>query len=306
MKKTLITGALLTSVLLFTGCDNNTSDNETHEHGDDTRVVVFYNATENYHYGYDVAEEQLINLNETSYSHDGEDVNITNFNLTASEIGKPFIWLDNKGDTNESNDEQKLIMTKSTYNYATDGNITWEDFYYLGHFHSEEENGETHYHLAAHSNDEFDTTAVKKVAALKRINIYLSAQNQLEQNLTNTIPSGANGLCGFYTKIDHEHEEKTHFAMGNNGTIYIYDENITALQDEVVVHTSCTAGEMGISGVEEGVWVYLADSQKVHVVDSHDDGVYHVHETHNVSEYVGDGKSIKTMVSIEPVSSDDH
>jgi hypothetical protein len=291
------------AISLFSGCDQDDDDNssnydssnddssnneEEHEH-EDTRNIFFYNSETNTHLAYSIPNTELIDLNQEMH---GEH-NISNFNMSSTQSGKPFIWLDYKGDENASNDEEKIVMFKSDFNF--DNNVTWEDFYYLGHFHTEDDGSNS---LAAHSNLEFNVTAGAKVSALIRLNKYIDEQQELKSTFETKI---GNNICGVYTNIDDEDFSKTYFVMQIDGKLKIYDES-KSLKDEIMLDgiTSCDSDQMGMSGVEGGIWLFLADTQKIYEVDSHDDGVYHVHQTLDISEYTGD-KNIKAMVSIKPL-----
>jgi len=302
MKKNLIVSSAVVLGLLagFSGCgssnDSRGSAAELPELESDGKTIVFYSASANTQYAYTVDDSSVLNLQGATDS-EGED--ITNFNMKDGDEGKLFVWIDNKGDDNASNDEEKIVMFDQNYSYATDGNATYEDFYYLGHFHAHEEDGETEYHLAAHSNDEFNVTTGAKFEALQRLNEYLAEQNRLEQNLTNTIPAEANGLCGFHTFVNEE-GDTFYFAVGTNGTVYIYDQTTNFL-DSVAVTDSCSENEFGISSTEDGVLYFDSTSQKVYAIDSHEDGIYHVHSSWELGEeLIGVGKTAEMMVAIEP------
>lgn len=305
------------SALLLTGCGSSGSgakeevshkheDEHSHEHSHsgEKRTLIFYSSDTNDHYAYNLAEKEITNLNEKSF--EGED--ISNFNLLSNEKGKPFIWLDNKGDSDESNDEQKIIMFKDSYSYEKNGDATWEDFYYLGHFHKETENGKTHYHLAAHKNSEFNVTSGKKVEAIKRLNTYLKEQNDLEKKLEDKISKEdeAEGLCGFIKYEDHKKQKEFIYAMAQNGKLFIYNEDLSKKIDEVTVSSSCTKNKMGLSTIENGVWVYLNHSKKIYIIDTHGDGVYHKHATLELNDYLGEGKDATSMVSLVPAEGHEH
>lgn len=302
MQKNLVISSTIVLGLLagFSGCsssDNRGSSKELPELESDGKAIVFYSASANTQYAYTVDDGSVLNLQGPTDS-EGED--ITNFNMEDGDEGKLFVWVDDKGDTNSSNDEEKIVMFDQAYSYAADGNATWENFYYLGHFHAHEEDGKTEYHLAAHSNDEFNVTSGAKFDALQRLNQYLEVQNRLEQNLTNTIPAEANGLCGFHTFVNEE-GTTYYVAVGTNGTIYIYDENIsTPFLDSVAITDSCSENEFGISSTEDGVLYFDNATQKVFAVDSHEDGIFHVHSSWGLDELIGVGKTAEMMVAIEP------
>lgn len=290
MKKNTIKNiALIFGATLVLGGCGSSSDNNTQadplELESDGKTLVFYSASTNEQYAFDVDTQNTTDL-----------TTITNFNTNASQKGKLFVWIDNKGDTDSSNDESKIIMLKQDYSFATDGNATWEDFYYLGHFHEDNKN----YSLAAHNSNEFNVTSGAKYDAIVRLNHYLAQQYSLEQNLSNAIPAAANGLCGFHT-FKGEENETFYYAVGKNGTVYIYDENITTYLDSVAVVQSCTPNEFGISSTEDGVLFFSADTQKVYAIDSHEDGIYHQHSSWDLSQLIGSGKSAQMMVAIQPL-----
>jgi len=302
MKKhsSILSALILGTSLIFTACGSDSkSDNNTQadplELESDGKTLLFYGASTNEQYAYNVEKATLTDLNNNN------DEDLTNFAMGANDNGKFVIWIDNKGDNNASNDEEKVVMFNKDYSYSDDGNATWEDFYYLGHYHAEVENGETHHHLAAHANEEFNVTSGAKFAAIGRLNAFLASEASTQSSLTNTL-SGTTTLCGFKTVTNDN--GTLHYAMGVNGTLYIYDDTF-ALEDSVSVTDSCEKNMMGISAVshhdEDGVVVFEANSQKLYVVDSHDDDVFHVHTTYDVSKVLGSGKSAKMMTSLVPV-----
>lgn len=294
---------ILGAVLVLSGCgsssDNSSDSAKTDplELESDGKTLIFYSALANSQYGFEVDSQKIINLQQST-DDDGND--ISNFNIATSNRGKLFIWIDDKGDSNLSNDESKVLMFKQDYSFKDDGNASWEDFYYLGHFHGETENSKTTYHLAAHSNAEFNVTSGAKYDAIVRINRYLATQNTLENNLSNILPTEANGLCGFYTSIKEE-GESLYYAMGKNGTLYIYDKDMSKL-DSVTITDICEENKFGISSTEDGVLLFSEHTQKVYAVDSHDDGIYHMHTSWDVSRFIGSGNMAEMMVGLEPLT----
>jgi len=295
MKQAIFTYTAAAALFLFTGCGSSSSgtDSASLELESDGKTLFFYSASTNEQYAFDVDTQQVTDLN------DATDAELINFNMDTSQHGRFFVWVDDKGDTNASNDEEKLVMFRNDYDYAIDGNASWEDFYYLGHFHEHEEDGVTSYELAAHSSDEFNVTSGAKYDAMVRLNTYLQAQQTLKTDLATLLPAAANGLCS-YLHFENDEGETKSFVMGTNGVMYIYDAGNTLL-DSTVVASSCTADEVGISATEDGVLVFDAFTQKLYAVDSHEDGIYHVHTSWNVSELIGDGHSAQMMVGIEPL-----
>ncbi|MEA1983451.1 MAG: hypothetical protein U9N39_07895 [Campylobacterota bacterium] len=172
------------------------------------KALFFYGASSNDHYAFDTQTAALTNLN-------SGDTGLEEFKIENNESGRLFVWIDNKGDDNTSNDEDKVLMFKDTYSFSDDGNATYNDFYYLGHFHGESE-------LAAHTNEEFDPTRIGAVAddakakALVRLNTYLKEQDTLKNILAARSELDATSICDFYTvthndddyEEDHDHEDE--------------------------------------------------------------------------------------------------
>jgi len=304
--------SILAAMFVLSGC-GSTSDNSRvstknfPELESDGKTLVFYSASANEQNAYTVDDGSVLNL-QGATNEEGED--ITKFNMKASEHGKLFVWIDNKGDDNASNDEGKIIMFDQDYSYAPGNNATWEDFYYLGHFHkhTNEETNEIEYHLAAHSNDEFNVTAGGKYNAMIRLNTYLAEQYTLEQNLSTTLTNETENknneeLCGFHTFVNEE-GKTFYFAMGTSGTMFIYNENISYVDKTSLTGVdSCIENQFGMSSTEDGVLYFSEETQQLHLIDSHDGGtVWHEHTTFDLEELLGAGKTAEMMVGIAPVT----
>lgn len=303
MKKNYFTpiAATAATLLMLSGCgsDSSTSDSVSDplELESDGKTLIFYSASTNEQYAFDVDSEHTTNLNGAS---DAQGNDLSNFNMSASEQGRLFVWVDNKGDDDVSNDEDKVLMFRQEYDFARDGNATWEDFYYLGHYHRHtDENNITNYYLAAHDNSEFNVTSGGKYDAIVRLNTYLAAQENLKTELAALLPAEANGVCAFH-QFENEEGEPFYYVMGSNGTMYVYDAAYT-FKDSVAVSSSCESNGVGISSTEDGVLLFLSDTQKVYSVDSHEDGIYHVHNSWDLSNLLGNGKSAQMMVGIQPL-----
>jgi len=305
MTKTIFTytAAATAALLLLSGCGDsgsNGSGGSSLALESDGKTLLFYSASTNDQYAFDVDSEKTTDLNGAA---DAQGHDLTNFNMDPSEQGRLFVWVDNKGDTDPSNDEEKVVMFKSGYDIATDGNVTWEDFYYLGHYHgTTDDNNVTTYYLAAHSNDEFNVTDGAKYSAMLRLNAYLLEQENLKNELAALLPAQANGLCAFHT-FENEEGETFYYAMGDNGTMYIYDAAHDFL-DSVAVAAACEPDGVGMSSGEDGVLLFVSETQKLYMIDSHEDGIYHVHTEWELSELIGGGKSAQMMVGIQPLVSE--
>lgn len=304
--KTMTAATLAAFSILLSACGSS-SDSETEQSAIDlestNEVLYFYGASSEDHYAFYTQTQTIENLNED---------NKTDMS-GANPTGRLFVWVDNRGDDNASNDEAKVVMFKSDYDFVTDGDATFDDFYYLDHLSA----GERH----PHENVEFDPNRVGavpgdgKALAMQRLNTYMAEQIQLKQDIANVNDSEGNSIlavddiCNFHTTA-HEHEgaiEKMHFVIGKNGALYTYEnENGTIeFKDSTKVADSCEVGKSGISSAEEGVLVYLGTTSKLYLVDSHDGGDSHVHSTWDLSEILGAGRSLDMMVGIGEVEHDD-
>ena len=305
MKKTVLKNMalLLGATLLFSGCGSDSDDKAEEQQTSypdlesAKQILYFYSASTNDHYAFDVTTETLENLN---------DDNVTAMSSTDS--GKLFYFRDNTtGDTNASNDVDKVLMLKDTYSFAVDGNITWEDFYYLDHLHD----GGRH----PHANDEFNVTSGGKYNSMIRLNQYLAEQEQLKNSLESSITNesivgsgqSAPALCDFYTVIHADENETHYFALGTNGKVYTFDDNTTNFKDVTLVSSAgCEVGKSGMVAAQDGVLVYLGSTSKLYLVDSHEDGVSHVHSEWNLSELIGSGHGIDMMVGIGALEEEAH
>jgi len=309
-KKSIIKSAVVLALLTtLSGCGSDDSRGEESslpELESDGQTLLFYSASANTQYAYTVDNGSVLNLQGETNS-EGED--ISNFNTQNTLEGQLFVWIDDKGDTDASNDESKVVMFKQDYSYTDDGNATFEDFSYLGHFHEHEDEGEMEYHLAAHSNAEFDFSDLNeeqkavdpKYLAMVRLNKYLAEQNELEQNLTAQLPDAANGLCGFQ-KATNDENETSYYAMGKNGKMYKYDESLQYVSSTVITGVdSCTENEFGMSPTEDGVLYFSKATQKVYSIDAHEGGEFHVHNSWGLDEILGAGKTADMMVAIAPL-----
>ncbi len=298
--KTITAATLAALTLMLSACGGGDSEEEQQTAGvpdleSAKKVLYVYGASSNDHYAYFVESGRVENLN---------DDNVTE--LQSSETGRLFYFRDNTtSDTNASNDVDKVIMFKSTYSFSNDGNATWEDFYYLDHLSGDERH--------PHDNDEFNVTSGSKFNAMNRLNQYLADQEQLKNALEASISNesivgsgqAATEICDFYT-VHHE-DEKHYFALGTNGKLYTFDNNTTDFQDATTITTAgCEVGKSGIVAAQEGVLVYLGSTSKIYLLDSHDEGVTHVHSSWDLSEVLSGGKSIDMMVGIGALESEEH
>jgi hypothetical protein len=321
MKKILMAGAAAAAIMM-TGCGGGSSsaDGADYEEGlsEGLTFVMFDNVTSE-QYSYETAHAEVEDLN-----IEGENYDMTGKN------GKLVVWtqhmVDDEGNETE---EQKVVMLNEIYDITIDGNVTYEDFHYLGHFHTNEETNESEF--AAHSADEFDlseetneTIIAKKQAALDSLSAHLlereEIRGELEEALFNVNATG--DLCNFIVVGEHEeHDDNVtdeehgapHIALTTDGYVYVFEENATThelVQDGVHFLlggvTNCTETMSDIMQVgEHGVAIFSAQTQKLYMVDKHEEGEsttygtdFHVHNTVEISEIMPAGFTPTSVVAI--------
>jgi len=304
LKKTVLPILLLIAI---SGCDSDNDNNNGSNGADlpDEKTLVFYNQTTADQYSYDTDSETAGDLNADATS---------NFYMVGEDTGRLFYWPD---EYTEGEVDEKIVMLKADYDYATDGNITHEDFIYLGHFHDEA--------LAAHSADEFDPASesysAAKGEALVRLNTYLAEQDAIRTEITEALETVAptEALCNFFVPSHHHDEEEgeeeesiPHYALSDAGKLYVFEENTSAelesIQSAISLEgvDSCTAMGSGMTAYgEHGVLVFSSDSQKLYLVDSH--GLdYHQHSQWDLSEFMPAGFSADMMIGLGEGEAHDH
>ena len=284
---------VLSTLAILSGCGSDSDDVASSKGAtipdieSAKKVLTFYGTASNDNYAVDLETNTLTNLNENNKTA-----------ILEGEEGRLFVWIDNKGDDNASNDEDKVIMFKKNYS-ITDHNATWEDFHYINHLSGDE--------MHPHHNSEFNTTDPEsaKYKAMVRLNEYLLEQEALKTELANSVTAKGTSICNYYS-VKHENDTD-YFVMGTDGYIYTYENNgtDTSFKDATLISSAgCVADESGISAAQEGVIVYLKSTSKLYLVDSHGDGVSHVHSEWNLSEILSAGASIDMMVGIVDLEHD--
>ncbi|MDD3591952.1 MAG: hypothetical protein PHO65_04890 [Sulfurovum sp.] len=290
----------LAAIFALSGCsgsgDSRGSDTELPELEAHGKTLQFYDSSDNSQYAYVVEDGTILNLQDPDLEYD-EDLSA--MIMEDGEVGKFYTWIDDKGDDNASNDVEKIMMMDAGYSYATDGNATWNDFYYLQHLNSEA-------HMHPHSNDEFNVTEGGKFIMMQRFNKNLAEHYAKTQEIETKLAEKGAELCGWH-KLEADFGT-FYFVAGIDGKMYVYGENLD-FKDEYTMDgvTSCEADRHGFTSSADGVLFFSAESQKIHLVDSHDNGaVWHEHTTFDLSEILGAGKTATTMTGIGEIEEHDH
>ena len=291
--KTTWAGILLSGLLV--GCGGtSTSEDGTHTGSStqidlpDGNVLIFFDNNSSAQYLYDTDSETY------------EDMNIetANYDMTVKH-GKLIVW--NHHTT--TGVDPKIVMLDEYFDIS-DGNLTYTDFHYLGHFH--EENNEKFF--AAHSADEFDPEVASdnKLAALNALNAHLIEQEEIREEISEALQLETEGnetLCNFFV-FEHDHEEAEsneseeeaapHLALTESGKVYVFaevNETLSEIQAPVVLDgvTTCQESESSIiQNGDHGVLIFSAETQKLYLVDNH--GMdFHQHSSWDIDRFLPAG-----------------
>lgn len=304
MKLTQLTIATL-STLLLVGCGSGSSNGEVSlasslDLTDGKTMVFFDNATSD-QYMYDTTADTNTDMN--------TDINAT-YNMT-DKTGKLIRW----DHVTTAGTDQKIVMLNDDFD-INEGNLTYTDFQYLGHFH-EEDNVNV---FAAHSNDEFDpeVSSDGKKAALVSLNTHLLEQEEIKQEIAGSLPSSEE-LCNFYAFEHEEHEEESneteeaaHIALTKSGNIYVYyeKEGVEGLQQSGAAFaldsvTSCEEDKSAIIKNDDyGVLIFSGQTQTLYLVDSHG-ADFHQHSKWTGSKFLPTNFTPTQFVAIGE-SDEDH
>jgi len=319
MKNFLMASAVAAAIMM-TGCGGGSSSSdvieEIHEEALPAGLafIMFDNVTSE-QYMYDTEHEEF------------EDMNIEgeNYDMTG-ENGKLVVWTHHMEEDGVETEEQKIVMLNDVdYNILNDDdNVTYDNIHYLGHFHDDG--------FAAHSAEEFDpsvetneTILAAKQAALDSLSAHLlereEIREELEEALLNVNATG--DLCNFIVLGEHEeHDENVteehgtpHIAVTTDGYVYVFEAHeeggIHELEQDGVHFlldgvTNCTETESDILQIgETGVAIFSAQTQKLYLVDKHEDDEtatygtdFHVHSTVEISDIMPAGFTPSSVAAI--------
>ena len=309
MKLTNLAVVSLTSLLLI-GCGSSSSSSTAVDLTSsldlpDEKTFIFFDNESSDQYLYNTTSDTNTDMN--------ADENAT-YNMT-DKTGKLIRW---DHETTAGTD-QKVVMLNYDFD-INNGDLTYNDFKYLGHFH-EEDNVNV---FAAHSNEEFnpEVSSDAQKTALATLNTHLKEQEEVKQEIAEALPA-TEELCNFYAfEHDHEdentteeeHEEAAHIALTKSGKVYVYheEEGTEGLQQEGTAFaldgvSSCEEDQSSIVKASDyGVYIFSANSQTLYLVDAHD-GDFHQHSKWTGSKFLPTNFSPTQFVGInESDEEDDH
>ena len=324
-KKALLASLISTSALL-TACGGSSGTADTNQDQDQTKVglpagltLSFVDANSPKYYSFNTTSEALVDLNDLAATSGDSAVQKLAISDTST-IGSFFHWPDFRMNGDVEALDNKYLLMKPTY--QTGVSISSDDFVQLVHFHDTD--------LAAHSADEFanPVEGSAKAAGLARLNSHVDFQKDLEEEVSEALPQDQI-LCKAYvdpyqkfeieqaetsttTTEAHDHGDLVHFALTQSGRVYFYKEGTSGLEslqgfvtlDGVSNISNCARTTIARTS-EDGVLVFVPDTQKLYLVDSHG-GDYHQHSTWSVSSFLPSGFHADMMAAIGEGAAHDH
>lgn len=325
MKKWIALPALVAGALMLSSCGSSSSSSSSNPADSGTATGLpeklhlnLVNATSGAYYSYDTSTGKRVNLNELAAASEESAVQKLQLKDT-SVLGHFFHWADFRVVNGVEKKDMKYVLMRPTY---TPGNtIDSDQFIQLAHFH-----GET---LAAHSADEFANPEAgsNKEAGLQRLNSAVTAQKELKEELSEVMPAGET-LCRAFidpyiqfeqaqktaaaAEAEHAHGELMHFALSNTGRVYFFKEKDEKLQqaqgfvklDDVVTIENCSRTTIARAS-DDGVLVFIPDTQKLYLVDAHG-GDYHQHSTWSLSTLLPAGERADMVAIIGAGATHEH
>jgi hypothetical protein len=321
--KLLFASVLCIQAFLFNGCggssSNNSSDDGTTLGLPEEMHLIMLNALTGAYYSFDSTTETRTDLNELAAA--SQDSAVQNLAITdVSTIGHFFHWPDFRVSNGEELLDMKYLLMVPDY---TPGDpIDADQFVQLAHFHDDD--------LAAHDAEEFrDPEEGSAMAAgLERLNRFVTKQAALEAEIAEVIPEGEQ-LCRAYVDPylefeleqeagaeegaeEHAHGALVHFALTESGRVYFFEEHEGALEqtqgfvtlDDVVTISDCNRTTIARVS-EDGVIVFVPDTQLLYLVDSHG-GDYHQHSTWATSLLLPEGVNADMIAIIGSGGEHDH
>ncbi|WP_319558310.1 hypothetical protein [Thiomicrorhabdus sp.] len=323
--KTTMTAAM--AALLLSGCGGGSDSTEdSYESGlPENLTLSFIDAASPQYFALNTNDDSVTDLNDLAAASGDSAVQKLALNDT-SVLGSIFFWPDFRLVNGEEKLDGKYLVMKPDY-VAGDA-IDSTKFVQLVHFHDTE--------LAAHSADEYEDPeeGSREALALERLNAYITEQNDLKAEIEEVLPEDQI-LCRAYVdpylKFEleqdaaaetteeiteeeaHDHGDLMHFALTKSGRVYFYKEGENGLEsaqgfvvlDDVEQIENCERTTIARSS-EDGVLIFVPDSQSLYLVDSHG-ADYHQHSQWSVPEVLqNDGLYLDMMAVLGEGAEHDH
>ena len=336
LNRNILAPALVGAALLLAGCEGDGSNNNagTIDIGmPEGLTLAMLDSTDGAFYAYDSSSKLRVDLNEAADNSQDESVQAMKITDT-SVIGHFLHFPDNPGAHAEHAPHSKaeahaeaeienkfLLMLPSYQPGATvDGN----SFSVLAHLHDDEVAG----HLAEEYRDAQPGSNLAE--ELERLNAHVTEQNELETEISGALPTDQT-LCRAYidpyVAAEHAHEETpqakatdmhaeehlVHYALTDSGRVYFYEDHQGALES-MQGHVALTnvasiqdCSRTTISRVsEEGILIFVPDTQTLYEVDGHDGGEFHLHARYEIAELLPEGVRADLVAIIGEGEAHDH
>ena len=296
LNKSLRAGLMIACGALFVACSSDSGEDTSGAAAVDLPKglsLVMLNASTGAYYLFDTDTNTRTDLNDQAQRSQDSAVQKLLISDTST-IGHFFSWPDFRMVNGQERLDDKYLLLKPTY--VPGSAIDSTKFVQLTHFHDGT--------LAAHSADEFANPepGSNKAAGLTRLNNHVAAQAELEEEVASVLPAGET-LCRAYIdpylkfeeehagakSSDHAHGDLAHMALTTTGRMYFFAENETGLAqsqgfvklDNVNTIADCTRATISRAS-DDGVLVFIPDTQRLYLVDSHG-GDFHQHSTWHIS-----------------------
>jgi hypothetical protein len=271
------TAFILGAALVLSGCGSSSSTPTEKPDLPDGKTLIFFDHMSSAQYMYDASSEKATDMN-----IDGKNYNMTGKN------GKLVGWTHGEEDKiimlNDDFDIENFVNTDNT-------NVTSDDFHYLGHLHNDS--------FEAHSSSEFKNAEGEELAALGSLSDHLREQEEIRTEIEGVLPIGEQ-LCNFFVLGEEEHgdneeghaHDAPHIALTKSGEVYIYkdgEDGLVSAQPSFALSgvDSCEEDKSSIVGYDEhGVLIFVAQTQTLYLVDSHDGADFHPHSSWKLSEFL--------------------
>lgn len=227
--------------------------------------------------------------------------------------------------------EQRFVLMRPDYEPGSV--IDADQFVVLIDFHGDE--------LAGHTADEYRDQPDGSVAAeeLERLNAFVVEQQELVDEVTEAMPDGQT-LCSAYidpylagehgdehahgdepakqeTGDEHghdEHGELIHYALTDTGRVYFFEEHTDGLElaQETFVQLTGVSSILDCSATtiarasDEGVLIFVPDSQFVYFVDAHEGADFHQHSRYAVADMMPAGVRADLIAIVGAGEDHDH
>lgn len=307
--KTALVAAMAT--LLLSGCGGSgSSEEESHKSGLPKGLTLsFIDASSPKYFSLNTDTNSLIDLNRLAETSGDSAIRKLALNDSSS-LGSVFFWPDFREVNGTDRFDGKYLVMKPEYEFGA--TINSDDFVHLVHFHGTD--------LAAHSADEFANPEVGsgKAIAMERLNDFVAEQVALMDEVSEVLPFDQE-ICRVYVdpylqyEAEHSHGESSaegghahgdliHFALTKTGHIFFYKEGEAGLEssqgfvrlDGVSHIDNCDRTTIARSS-DDGVLIFVPDSQSLYLVDSHG-ADYHQHSKWSVQELLqGQGVYVDMM-----------